>query len=260
MRVIVTRLECEARRWVGELAARGFDAHALPLIVIAPAADAQPLRAAWQQLAGYQAVMFVSGAAVAHFFMANQPDVFEQWAHGAIKTRAWSPGPGTAAALRQAGLATAGIDSPDAAAGQFDSEALWQVVQSQVQPGCRVLIVRGGDARGQGAGRDWLARQLGAAGATVDGVVAYARQAPQFSPSQLALARQAASDGSVWLFSSSEAIAHLVQQLPAQCWGDARAVVTHPRIGEAARAAGFGVVCESRPTLDDVVASIESAR
>ncbi|MGE3348297.1 MAG: uroporphyrinogen-III synthase, partial [Ramlibacter sp.] len=38
----------------------------------------------------------------------------------------------------------------------------------------------------------------------------------------------------------------------------ARAVATHPRIAQAAREAGFGVVCESRPALADVVASIES--
>ena len=47
-----------------------------------------------------------------------------------------------------------------------------------------------------------------------------------------------------------------------QVWAQAaRAVATHPRIADAARAAGFGVVRLSRPTLDDVVrvvASIES--
>jgi uroporphyrinogen-III synthase len=37
-------------------------------------------------------------------------------------------------------------------------------------------------------------------------------------------------------------------------------VATHPRIAQAARDAGFGAVLEARPTLDDVVASIESER
>ena len=57
---------------------------------------------------------------------------------------------------------------------------------------------------------------------------------------------------------SSLAAACMLQWLPAQDWGRARAVATHPRIAQAARQAGFAVVCESRPTLDEVVASIES--
>ena len=35
-------------------------------------------------------------------------------------------------------------------------------------------------------------------------------------------------------------------------------LVTHPRIGDAARAAGFGAVHDTRPTLEAVAASIES--
>jgi uroporphyrinogen-III synthase len=65
-------------------------------------------------------------------------------------------------------------------------------------------------------------------------------------------------DGSIWLFSSSEAVANLVASLPGQSFGQARAVATHPRIAQAAREAGFGCVLKTRPTLDDVVASIES--
>jgi uroporphyrinogen-III synthase len=69
---------------------------------------------------------------------------------------------------------------------------------------------------------------------------------------------QAAIDGSVWLFSSSEAIANLQALLPQQSWSQARAIATHARIGQAAKNAGFSVVCESRPVLASVVASIES--
>ena len=69
---------------------------------------------------------------------------------------------------------------------------------------------------------------------------------------------QAASDGSLWLFSSAQALANLVVRMPGQDWGRARAVATHPRIAQAARDAGFSVVSESRPDMDDLVASIES--
>jgi uroporphyrinogen-III synthase len=74
----------------------------------------------------------------------------------------------------------------------------------------------------------------------------------------MTLARQAATDGSVWLFSSAQALANLRRLLPGQDWSGARAVATHPRIAAAVRNAGFGVVCESRPVLAELVASIES--
>lgn len=250
MHAIVTRPEQDALRWVHKLTAQGVPATALPLISIAPAANPQPVQQAWRHLADYQAAMFVSGNAVRHFFALQG-----LLAPGPI--RAWATGPGTVAALHTAGVADAQIDAPDAAAGQFDSEALWRIVAPSVQAGSRVLIVRGSDHTGSSAGRSWLAEQLAAAGAQVDTVVAYERRLPVFSASQTVQAQQACSDGSIWLFSSSEAIAHLRTLLPGQDFSRARALATHPRIAQAAQDAGFGVVCESRPTLADIVASIE---
>jgi uroporphyrinogen-III synthase len=90
-------------------------------------------------------------------------------------------------------------------------------------------------------------------------VISYQRERPRFSPEQLQLARAAATDGAVWLFSSSEAVANLQACLPGQDWRAARALTTHGRIAEAARAAGFGVVREARPALADILASLESA-
>jgi len=270
MRVIVTRPRREAQRWVADLAAAGHEALALPLIEVAPPADPAPVRQAWAKLGDYAAVMFVSANAADYFF-ASKPlpspvaiDVF------ATKTRAWATGPGTAAALRRAGLAAARIDAPLNDSGQFDSEALWQVVATQLQPGQRVLIARGDDegavhgdageagSTGAGRGRDWLATTLAAAGIRVEFVVAYRRQAPNWLAPQQALAAAAARDGAVWLFSSSQAVANLRLLLPAQRWQQARAVATHPRIAEALRQAGFGLVQVARPALADLLASIES--
>lgn len=258
MRVLVTRPLREARLWVASLRADGLDAVALPLIDIVPARDPQPLAAAWARIARYDALMFVSGNAVEHFFSSNLFPARTQTDWGAIKFRAWATGPGTSEALRQVGVPASRIDTPAADAGQFDSEALWQQVRGQAAVGCRVLIVRGGDAAGRVTGRDWLARQLQTAGAEVDEVAVYERQLPAWTAAQRTQAQQAANDGSVWLFSSSEAIGNLQPLLPGQSWQAARAVATHPRIAQAARDAGFGVVCESRPALPDVVASIES--
>ena len=265
-RVIVTRPAREAAHWVQMLGAHGIGAVALPLIAIGPCrepAAQQALARARAHLAQYRALMFVSGNAVVHFFDPKMPQALDRQALTAIKTRAWSPGPGTARALEQAGVPPDCIDGPAPDAPQFDSEALWQQVAAQVQPGDRVLIVRGRSGgvpeSAQGSGRDWLARQIEAAGGTVEFVVAYQRGAPRFSAHEVALAQQAAHDGSLWLLSSSEAVAHLAEALPGQPWGAARALATHPRIAEAARAAGFGAVRECRPALEDVVASIESA-
>jgi uroporphyrinogen-III synthase len=261
-RVIVTRPEREALRWVRDLSALGFDAQCLPLIEIKGTAQQAELTRAWEQIDAYVALMFVSGNAVAHFFTASgaRSSVFAASAAG--KTRAWATGPGTARALLRAGVAPERLDAPPADAGQFDSEALWLQVASQVQAGVRVLIVRGADATpaasdGQGSGRDWFAHQVQAAGAQADFVASYERRAPQFSAAERDLARQAARDGSAWLFSSAQAVANLNASLPGQDWAGAWALATHPRIAEAARQAGFSVVFESRPTLADVAAALK---
>ena len=254
MRVFVTRPESEARRWVDDLSQRGFDAVPFPLIAILPPLATQPLRDTWDALDRYRAAMFVSGNAV-HQFFAQRPGQ-RRWPAG---TRAWATGAGTRNALLEAGVDRACIDSPPPDAKQFDSETLWETVASQVRPGDAVLIVRGGDAGGASSGRDWLAEQLTAAAAKVDTVVAYRRGPPTLDAQQIAQA-QAGAAGGVWLFSSSEAIGHLAKLLPAQQWSDARAVATHPRIAAAARRCGFGVVCESRPSLAAVVTVLESFR
>ena len=264
MRVIVTRPAHECGKWVDALAQAGLDAQALPLIAVGPPPDPAAVVAMWERIASFDAVMFVSGNAVQHFF-ALKPLLAPVFiAQAAIKTRAFVPGPGSLDALLQAGVDAACIDAPDAQAGQFDSEALWAVMGHRVVPGYRVLIVRGmGDASmtpdvGNGVGRNWFANQIVAAGGQVEFVVAYQRRLPDWSEPACALVRQAAVDGSVWLFSSSEAIANLVAAFSDLRWQQARAVVTHDRIAQAARAAGFAVVCESRPTVEALVASIES--
>ena len=263
-RILITRPAPEAAHWVAALQGRGWLAQALPLIQISPPTDAASLAALQQAqhaLSSYQAIMLVSGQAARFFCSAPVVAAFQALAASGAAPRWWAPGPGTARALQQSGLPAHSIDQPAADAGQFDSEALWQQVAAQIQPGSRVLIVRGRDGtdpQPEGHGRDWLAQQLQRAGARVEKVVAYQRQAPQFSAAQRVLAQQAASDGTLWLLSSSQAIAHLQAQLPAQSWQQARALTTHPRIAAAAQAAGFGTVVQCRPALEDVAVSIES--
>jgi uroporphyrinogen-III synthase len=252
MRVIVTRPAAEAADWVTGLRAAGFDVVALPLIDISPVPDPAPMHAAWHRLAAYRAAMFVSANAVRGFFDARP-------AGATFDTRAWATGAGTVGALTAAGVDGAWIDAPPADALRFDSEALWEIVRSQVRAGDRVLLVRGGEAgEAEPAGRDWLEQRVLAQRAQPEQVLAYLRAPPALSAGQLRMAQAAASDGSAWLFSSSQAIANLIAQLPSVDWTKAMAVATHPRIAQSARDAGFAVVRVSRPPMDAVIGDLES--
>ena len=260
MRVLVTRPQREAEPWVERLRGQSVDAHALPLIEIGPAPDAAALASARERLGEFKAAMFVSSNAVHGLLEEKAPGSRMDTAWAAIKTRAWATGPGTRDALLAWGVPAASIDAPADDAAQFDSEALWARVGAGVRAGDRVLIVRGADAQGRVQGLDWLAQQLEAAGAAVETVASYCRRAPQWTDAQRSVAEQAAAEGSLWLFTSSEAVHNLRALLPAQDFSRASAVATHERIAQAAREAGFGVVRTSRPAFGDIVRSIESAR
>jgi uroporphyrinogen-III synthase len=263
VRVIITRPSREANKWAAALTDTGYDAVALPLVEVTTAPEPEQVEQAWNRLGDYDAAMFVSGNAAEHFFASNRAVVNVFSASSAIKTRAFATGPGTVAALLRAQAEADWIDAPGQDSQQFDSEALWAVVGSKVGPGFKVLIVRGAGALadapiGQGQGRDWFANRVQTAGGSVDYVVAYQRVSVRLQGAEQALAIRAATDGSVWMFSSSEAISNLLASCPGQDWSQAKSVVTHPRIGDAARKAGFGTVCESRPSLASLLASIES--
>jgi uroporphyrinogen-III synthase len=248
MRLLVTRPAAQAREWVARLRTRGIEAHALPLICIGPAADRQAVIDAWSTVADRALVVFVSPNAVEQFFALRPLGM--TWP---AATRAGAPGPGTTDMLIQAGVPLDCIVEPAADAAQFDSEALWQRLADLPWAGARVLCVRGD------GGRDWLIEQLRHAGATVDTVCAYRREAPVLDDEgratlEAALAQPAAM---LWWFSSSEAIEHLERLAPGADWSRARALASHPRIAERARRAGFGCVDEMRPTPDELLAALE---
>lgn len=263
MRLLVTRPLAQAVDAVRELRAQGVDAHALPLIGIEPLPDASEetggdragetagtasdsiavmaaeLRSSRATLAGRRLVMFVSANAVRHFLAAPGGVA---WPPG---TLAGSTGPGTTAALRAAGVPAACIREPGPQAERLDSEALWQQLRHLDWQGASVLVVRGE------RGRDWLADTLRAEGARVDFVAAYRRTLPRLDEAQAALLRAAQADarGHAWHFSSSEAVHNLPRLAPGGAWRASPALATHPRIGEAARAAGFTHVQVLAPGL-----------
>jgi uroporphyrinogen-III synthase len=252
-RVIVTRPRAQAEPWVLGLRAQGLQALSLPLIDIAPATDARAVVQAWHRLPLLDFVMFVSANAVEHFFALRPAQA--PWPAG---LQAGSTGAGTTAALTRSGVPPPAIVQP-APGEPSESEALWRQLAGLSWEGRRVLVVRGEE------GRNWLAQQFGQAGAAVEFLVAYQRRLPVLDEAEAALLAAAAADpmGHVWLFSSSEAVAHLRRLSPQADWSASRVVATHARIAAAARAAGFAQVLEVGPQLEAVAAGcahLESSR
>lgn len=257
LRLIVTRPAAQAEPWVQTLRRLGVEANALPLIAIAPPRDPQPVRDAWQALPGTDLAMFVSANAVEQFFALRPPGA--AWPG---RTLAGSTGPGTSAALREVGVPPQAVAQP-AAGERAESESLWSVLRDRTWQGRRALIVRGED------GRDWLADRLRESGAEVTFVSAYRRHVPEPDAAGAALLKAALAQpmAHVWLFSSSEAVGHLVtlaatldpvpehRACSACAWGRANALATHPRIAQVARDAGFGRVTLVDPTPEGVAAA-----
>jgi len=234
--------------WLEALRAEGVDAQPLPLIGIAALPDTQPVRALWSALAAVDAMVFVSANAVAQFFAQRPRDA--RWPEALL---AAAPGRGTAQALRAAGVPASLVVEPAADAASLDSESLWaELGPRRDWRGARVLILRGSDvADGNvpaGRGREWLARRLGEAGASVSLQAVYRRGPVVLDATQQALLASALAEPArhAWLFSSGEAIERL--HVMAQELGlsidarTARALVTHPRIAERAQALGWGRV------------------
>lgn len=249
MRVIVTRPAAQAAPWVDALRALGVTAEALPLINIAPPTDPVPVAAAWGGLAQCRLVMFVSANAVQQFF-AQRP-AGAGWPAGVL---AGATGPGTAAALQTAGVPDDQCVAPPDDAPSFDSEALWALLRERDWAGADVLVVRGED------GRDWLAEQLRGRGAQLRFVAAYRRQAPTPDAAGRRLLDQARAEpgAQLWLFSSSEALAHLRALAPDADWSASRALASHPRIVQAARDLGFAQVELVAPRPAAVAAKLAS--
>ncbi len=254
--VVVTRPEQDASAWVQSLNEAGFKTIRFPLLELSEFLTTQTALDALVLLKRSQAVMFVSANAVRFLAHAlrHQPD----WVEHFQVARAWCTGPGTATALVQCGISESQIDQPAAQSRQLDSEALWDVVASQVVQGMNVLFVRGADESGATSGRDWLALELEKAHVKVSAIAAYQRTPTPLTEAQKAQVQQFIADGAIWVFSSSAALQALVAQCPLANWSMAKATVTHPRIADSAQKMGWGAVAIAPPGLSSLQASIKS--
>jgi uroporphyrinogen-III synthase len=242
--LLVTRPRPQCAAWLARLADLGVAAQALPLIEILPARDPGPVRAAWAALPAADLAVFVSPNAVEQFF------AHAGRARWPVDTLAACVGPGSAQALQDRDVPADLIVQPAPDAASLDSEHLWQQLSPRRDwTGARVLLLRGD------GGREWLAERLAEAGASVEAVTVYHRAGPRFDAVEQALLARVKADpaGHVWLFSSAEAVGHLQGRgLAGQ-----RAIATHPRIAEAARAAGFAPVVLARPDPEAVTQALK---
>lgn len=242
--LLLTRPRPQCAPWLARLAELGVTAAALPLIEILPARDAAPVTAAWAALPAVDLAVFVSPNAVEQFFAHAD----RRWPAQAL---AACVGPGSAQALAAQGVPAGQIVQPAADAASLDSEHLWErLAPRRDWAGARVLLLRGD------GGRDWLAERLRVAGARVEAVTVYHRAGPRFGAAEQALLAAARAEPLrfVWLFSSAEAVGHL------QGLGliGQRAIATHPRIADAARAAGFAPVVLARPAPEAVTEALKA--
>lgn len=229
--LLVTRPREQAQAWVAQLQSLGWPARSLPLLEIGPAPEPDRIADMARQLVPGALVMFVSPNAAARA-LAAWPTHPLAWPAG---VRAAATGPGTVAALVQAGVPADAIVAPPADAAQFDSEALWACLRHEDWRGRPVWVVRGE------GGREWFSDTLRAAGAQVHWVQGYSRGAPVWSPEERALLDQALArpEAARWLFSSSEAIEHLLHLRPEAAQVGLKALATHPRIVASAQALGL---------------------
>lgn len=234
--LVLTAPQAQQARWRSALEALGVPVRSLPLIVIGPAADPGAVALAWTLLRrAPRLAVFVSPSAVAALDAGD-------WTQWPKQTRAACVGPGTAQALRERGVPE--VLCPPQDSERFESEALWPLIEQLGDwRGGQVLLLRGD------GGREWLAERLIERGAQVQALSVYRRLAPQ-PVGDWALQRGAVSTGeALWLLTSTQSLANGLQL--AVLGPGVEVLASHPRIAEAARAAGLAVR-EVRADPEDV--------
>ncbi|HEY4082731.1 MAG TPA: uroporphyrinogen-III synthase [Burkholderiaceae bacterium] len=235
--LILTRPRPQAQEWLARLRALGLEVQSLPLIEI-ERGDGVAAREAWGLLPQAALAMFVSPNAVAAFFAVQDTSPWP--AH----TLAACVGPGSAQALREAGVPDPLIVQPPADSESLDSEHLWPQLSPHDWGGRLALMLRGE------GGRDWLGERLRERGAQTRAFNLYRRVCPHFDAAEQALLAETLKEPGrhVWLLSSAEALGHLRSLAPAGFdFSAQRAIATHERIGAAAHTLGFGHVVLARP-------------
>lgn len=213
--VWVTRPAHQSKSIIRSLKQHGAQVLAVPLLEIAPY-DEPASQQHLAQADGYDAVIFVSVNAVT--FSVNHHQTIANVLDLAVIGQA------TADKCRECGLKVQFIPE------QADSDGLLALPRFQHVDGQKILIVRGH------GGREHLAEQLRARGATVDYAEVYQRRVPAIHLN----VELAAAD--VILITSSEALQNLVMlaQRDRQGWVfERQLLLIHARIASRVAESGF---------------------
>src|SRR5438445_2743844 len=132
--VLITRPARQAAAFARKVAALGAKPIIFPAIVILPPADRAAIERVHHALPSYDFAFFVSANAVEY----GVPDA-RRWRSSLI---AFAPGPGTAEALADAGIANVRVPTRS-----FDSEGLLELPELADVHGKRAIIFRGDGGR-----------------------------------------------------------------------------------------------------------------
>ncbi len=221
LKILVTRPHEQAVHLVQAIEHAGGIPLLRPLLQIAPAENADVLKAQVLHLADADLAIFISPNAVQYGMAAIQASGV------ALPPAVATIGPGSAKALGERGVGK--VLLPDT---RHDSEGLLE--QLPEVTGWRVMIFRGE------GGRELLGETLRARGASVEYVTCYRRSKADLDVGELLNAHPDAM-----VVTSSEALAHLRQQadtLPGRRISEIPLFVPHPRIAELAREQGWSHV------------------
>ena len=238
--IVITRPARQAAGLAGQIAALGGKPLVFPSIVILPPRDRGPLDLALRQLALYSYAIFISANAVE--YGVGDPAA---WPEHLI---AFAPGPGTAAALRAAGIPDVRVPKTT-----MDSDGLLALPEFADVASKSVVIFRGA------GGRDVLRDALLARGARVVAQVdCYRRARPTASPEGLV---EAWHDGRIdaMTITSSEGLGNLWAVLDGEgrrFFAATPSFVPHARIAERARAVGLAKVIVTPPADEGLLASL----
>ena len=224
--VLVTRPRTQATELVNAIEQQGGRAYCFPVMEIAPFDDNVVHRQA-AELDKPDVVIFVSRNAVEYGI--------EFTAGGKIAVL----GPATAKAVKAAGRV---VDIQPASG--FDSEHLLEEAALQDVADKHVRIIRGT------SGRELLAQELTARGATVDYLSVYERHLPEVGPDTLADLESRWRQGEINVVTvmSVQSLSNLAELLPAWC---AAQLATTPLVTPAGRVLKEALdrYPASRPTL-----------
>ncbi|MBN2022726.1 MAG: uroporphyrinogen-III synthase [Pirellulales bacterium] len=242
-RVLVTRASHQVGELIELLVAEGAQAVVLPVIRITDPPDWAPADAALAQLASYDWVVFSSSNGVRA--------VVDRLAavHGGLaclgQVALAAVGPGTAEAIRQAGLDARIVPETHRA------EGLVQALAPRAS-GRRFLLARAN------RGRDVLAEGLRAAGARVDEMVVYSSEdVPADSPEIGPVAEELRQGRIDWVTITSSAIARAAARLLGEDLRHAKLASMSPITSETLRELGFSPAAQADPhTLPGLVAAM----